>query len=217
MKKSIILSITILLIKAAFSQGSNPNFGIGGKAGLNITYFPDNYSIGQSSTGANAGIVGVMDFGKTATTSLVAEILFNQKGGTNRVSGRNQISAIDIPILFRFSKAIKDELPLKLFFNAGPYIGLNFYRKSIGEVPLNYAKDFTSNLLELGLCGGLGVMYPIGPGVLMVEFRHGFSLTNVVPKSLESNQITSFSLGYIYYMKGQSQEKKDKKIDAGFE
>jgi len=217
MKKIVAFVFIILIVFTSFSQGTRPSFGIGGKGGVNISYFADNFSVGQSAIGANVGAVGIMNFGANGTTSFVAEILFSRKGGANRASGKNEISAIDIPILFRFSKSIKEEIPLKLFFNAGPYIGVNFSRKVTGELPLNYAKDFSTNFLELGLCAGVGVSYPIGPGALFLEGRYAFSITNVVPKSLENNRITSITLGYVYYLQGQTEEQKDKKIDSGFE
>ncbi|MFN0049877.1 MAG: porin family protein [Cytophagales bacterium] len=216
MKRNIIAAFALLFAAGIQAQSSNPSFSLGAKGGINIAFFADNFSSGTSNIVGNAGAVGVMNFGKNGFTSLIGEILFNQKGGTNQSSGLNEINNIDIPILFRYSKTIKEDFPMKLFFNAGPYVGMMVSRKKSDE-PQYFAKDFKSNFLELGLCAGLGGMYPIGPGSVFLEFRYGFSVTNIVPQSFERNQISSISIGYLYHLQGKSQEEKDKKVDGGFE
>lgn len=215
MKIKIFAVCLFLVAENIFAQGGM-SFGVGAKGGVNIAFFADNFSSGTSTVVANAGAIGVMNFGKNGNSALVAELLFNQKGGTNKASGQNQISNFDLPILYRYSTSIKQEFPMKLFFNAGPYFGVVLARKTT-STEANYAKDFKSNFLEMGLCGGLGATYPIGPGNVFLEFRYGFSITNIVPLSSERNQVSSISLGYIYNFQAASQEDKDKKIQGGFE
>ena len=216
MKKNIILIFTTFLYTISVAQSLNPTFGFGGRAGLNISQFNDNFGGGSSAYGANVAGIGVMNFGKYGYTSLIGELVFNQKGGTNRASGENRIYNIDIPVLFRFTKSIKENIPVKLFFNAGPYAGFMLAR-NVKPDSNSYAQDFKENFVEAGLCLGAGFIYPLGPGSVFLEGKYAFSISNVVQNSYERNRLTSISIGYIYQLAGKTQEQKDKKIDGGFE
>lgn len=209
--KKYLLSFTIFYISCAqiSAQGVNPTFAVGGKVGPNFSTITDNFDKQDSKIGFHVGVVGVMGFGKNGNSSLIGEILLNQKGGKNSVSGDNTIYGLDLPIMYRYTKTLKENLPLKLFFNAGPYVGMLLSRSATVKT--------SQQIGEFGFCGGGGLIYPLSIGQIFLEGRYSFALTNVVPETFERNRFTSISIGFIYNIKGKSQEDKDKKIDGGFE
>jgi hypothetical protein len=208
MRKIIAVIIVFFCIKVG-AQNANPTFAVGGKLGPNFSTVVDNFDNASAKAGIHIGAVGVMGFGKNGNSTLVAELLFNQKGGKNQVSGNNNVLALDLPILYRYTMVIKQDFPLKAFFNVGPYVGATLSRKADNKT--------NQRIGEFGIAGGGGLFYPISIGTLFLEGRYAISLTNMVPATLERNRVTSISVGFIYALKGKSQEQIDKTIDGGFE
>ena len=207
--RKIFTVLAVLFCIKVNAQSSNPSFAVGGKLGPNFSTVADNFDNPQSKVGFHIGAVGVMGFGKNQNSSLVAELLFNQKGGKNTASGNNSISALDLPILYRYTMSIKEELPIKLFFNIGPYVGATLSRSADIKTNQSFA--------EFGIAGGGGLFYPISVGTIFLEGRYALSLTNLVPQTLERNRVGSISVGFIYFLKGKNQEEKDKAVEGGFE
>lgn len=212
-----IIPFLLFFFIANFTYSFNPSLAVGGKLGLNAARLSDNYFGGKKSRYAmHMGGVATMGVGKFENLFLVGEFLFNQKGGINLASGENRISTLDLPILIRYVAPIKKDFPLLFFINTGIYTGAIITRKVAGDAD-NYAAKFRRNYAEFGMCIGGGIYYPAGPGNVFLEARYAFGLTNVVSLSYERNRLTSFSIGYLYNLKGKSQEEIDKNVQSGFE
>lgn len=207
MKKLIIFTLAILSYHFTHAQ-----IAIGGKAGVNVSNVIANQSSSndQSKIGFNVGAVGSIGIGSSGKLFGVGELNFNQKGGTNKVSGTNNLGYIELAALLRYTIGFGEAFPLKLFLNAGPYLGIKTGR-------IADSTNYNSNVAEFGLGAGGGLMIPVGPGNLFVEARYSVGLTNLVTQTLERNGVTSFSIGYLYTIKEKSTETQDKGVNGGFE
>ncbi|MDX2190390.1 MAG: porin family protein [Bacteroidota bacterium] len=209
--------ITVNICLLIFSLQTQAQTAIGGKIGVSIANVATNVSDpnAKSKIGVNGGFVFAYGIGN-GKISFVGELLFTQKGGNNIVSGDVNRFYIEIPAMLRYGFSIVESFPLRIFINAGPYLGLGFGQRSGGDA--YYNKDAGStNVMEMGVAAGGGFMYPAGPGNIFVEGRYSYALTNLVNKTLERNEYTAISAGYLYTLKGKSQEEKDKTIAPGFE
>ena len=213
--KFTITSLFILLLIPNI-QGQ---ISVGGRVGANISNVATNGTTGneKSKTGFHVGVIGSMPISKSGKLSVVGELVLNQKGGVNFVSGTNSSFYIELPVMLRYAFSITESFPMKVFINGGPYIGVMASRTADGGPDLKSPNKDASNIMEFGLAGGGGLMYPLGPGSLFVEARHTFGLTNMVSSTLERNYFTSISIGYLYMLAGKSQEDQDKTIQGGFE
>jgi hypothetical protein len=216
MKKIIILLLFGTLPFFAFSQ---LKLGFGGGVGVNFASLNSSFDYGnKSKTGFHIGAIGTMAIGKNDNLFLVGGFDFDQKGGTNVVSGTNSTFYLGIPVLIRYTFSPKQDFPLKIFINTGPYIGMLLGRSVSNPLATSSSENSNSaSFFETGLAFGGGVLYPLGNGNLFLEGRQSFALSSLVKNSLQRNQMFTISAGYIYLLGAKSQEKADKTIDSGFE
>jgi hypothetical protein len=208
--KHFVLIISLSML----SSLAHAQLAVGGKAGVNIANLAANQPIGaeiqESKIGFNVGAVGSLGIGSSGKLFGVGELNFNQKGGKNGVSGTNSLGYLELTALLRYTIGFGEKVPFKLFFNAGPYFGIKTGRKAD-------IAAYNSNIAEFGLSGGGGIMVPVGNGNIFVEARYSFAVTNLVPQTFERNRVTSISIGYLYTLKGKTEEAKDKGVQGGFE
>lgn len=171
---------------------------VGGRTGMNIARTLANDPSGtRSKLGINFGATATYGFGTTKKLAGVAELVFDQKGGTNNSSGKNSFSYIQLPVLLRYHIQPIKETPFHIFINGGIYSGFKV-RTRTTSIDSSTSVVPKSHWAELGITYGLGVKYTLGPGDLFLEYRYGHALTNVRSTSLERNILHSISIGYLY-------------------
>jgi hypothetical protein len=117
---------------------------------------------------------------------------------------------LELAALLRYAIGFGESVPLKVFLNAGPYFGIKTGRSA--EITIG-----SSKAIEFGIGAGGGLWYPIGPGKIFLEARYNVALSNLVPETLERNEYTAISLGFLYTLKAKSSESQDKGVQGGFE
>lgn len=154
---------------------------------------------------------------KTTTTSIV------QIGGGATMSGSSVGEAtfnyLQIPVLLRVEKGFSD---FRVWGNAGPYVGLSlggkrkFVATTIGGFTGNQTLTDERNLksgddiksVDVGLMGGVGAGYKVGPGYITFDARYMLALTTYNPDTALSspgfnpndfkNRSIMLSLGYMF-------------------
>ena len=172
MKKILIVTLSLSLSLAVFSQ-KKWEFGV--KGGVNITtQTTKGESINVNSNykaGYNAGVFGNFFFAKKMAGQV--EILSSQKGSKWNdpyFSGKDNLSYIDIPILFRFQ--IIDLVSV----HAGPQFSFMIKANSIPDSGDKFDASSYYNSTDIGIAVGAEVSLPLKFSVI-VRYIEGLSVT----------------------------------------
>ncbi|MDX2196294.1 MAG: outer membrane beta-barrel protein [Cytophagales bacterium] len=191
---------------------------VGGRVGVNFASVTANEftAMDKSKTGINIGAIGSVPMGKTGKLFGIGELVLNQKGGSNNVSVNNSMVYLEFLPMLRYIISIKDNFPLSVFFNAGPYFGIKFGRSFVPAAASE--TEIKTNTFEFGGGAGGGVMYAVGnSGSIFVEYRHQFALSSLSGTTHERNQLHALSAGYLFHFTAKTQEEVDKGVKNGFE
>lgn len=187
----------------------------------------------ESVTGYTFGAYGFFKFNPIIALQLEAN--FTQLGAKTTTTSIKQIGSttlassfveevtfnyLQIPILLRVEKGFSD---FRVWGNAGPYIGLSLGGKSkfvtttIGGIVDNQTSSPNEQYLksgdaiksvDVGLMGGVGAGYKVGPGYITFDARYMLGLTRTPPDNAVSsgsfnlddfkNRSIMLSLGYMF-------------------
>ena len=172
--------VLILIFALSFYTNHYSQIDLGVIGGLNIASFKADTDISSRWLwGAGA----VLDYNLGNNFSLRTEPMYLKKGGIQEQSDENPKLTIDqsfleIPIFLRYS--LGEET--KLYFLAGPSIGI-LLSSDLEAYVNSYAftadfKDLTENL-DMGLCLGTGVSFPLDRYKLFFELKYMYGLTNL--------------------------------------
>lgn len=125
-----------------------------------------------------------------------------------------QLNYFQIPILTKISIGSEK---VRGFINVGPYLGylLSGKEKNSSQGKEREEKiDFddattkeTINRIDLGVSGGLGIAFKVGPGDIFVEGRYNLGLIDIIKGEVRKqiyyeaiyNRVINFSAGYIFF------------------
>jgi hypothetical protein len=130
-------------------------------------------------------------------------------------TGEVNMDYISVPLLLKakFGKKIK------LYVNAGPYLGILLSSKNIlnaySNVPeIETNTDSTTKSTDFGISGGIGVEIPVGrSGAFTIELRDNFGLTDISDsKETDAPEIklntANLMVGYVFKFGKESVRKK---------
>ncbi len=175
-----LLMLLILVFTFSFMSSTYSQVEVGVIGGINIADFKADVDItSRWLWGAGA----VLNYNLGNNFSLRTEPMYLKKGGIQEQNDENPKLTIDqsfleVPIFLRYS--LGEET--KYYFLAGPTIGILL--SSDLEAYINSftftadMKDLTETL-DLGLCLGTGVSFPIQTNNLFFELKYTFGLTNL--------------------------------------
>ena len=163
--------------------------------------------------------------------SIQPEVMFVQKGEKKEYDGDGfkiteniTLNYVEIPVLVQYKLlGDNDNSGIKLFLQAGPYVGFGLGGKAKSEgngssmeydikfgEPDNRQSStfFLDNSLDFGASFGAGLGLPIGPGSFLIDLRYNLGLTNLMDKqdtqtaqssdNNSKNRYLAFSLGYLF-------------------
>ncbi|MBR4440483.1 MAG: PorT family protein [Bacteroidales bacterium] len=203
-----VVSAALALSSSAFAQ--DIDFGV--KAGMNISNFSEKY--GGSKVNDNKSKIGISlgafaDYSLTDMFAIEAGLQFDQVGSKFEWSEDDEsekittnVNYLTIPINFRANLAVGDN---KLYFLAGPTIGLGLSGKEKAE----YTEDGKTNKTDDALKFGSGdednmkrmnLGFLLGAGFEMtnnIGFRltYDIGLSNLLPKGDGDNSLKTGCLG----------------------
>jgi len=227
MKKQIYLTSLFLIAYIVQSTSLQAQFIVGADLGINSSRLvsKQSYSNPKATMGFRGGITLGYKLDTIDAFQIIAQILYNQKGGrkneiekalifNNQViapqitySEEFKLNYVEVPVMLRFNKMIMPKQKIGLFVNAGPYLrfltsGKVKYKYEGESDEENLSKYYKkSKKIEFGMLGGLGLFYPLNlagmNAKILIESRYTFGLTNVVPEDLSRTRYFSFSAGLI--------------------
>lgn len=200
--KKFITAFTVALVIGALSFDSATAQTIGFKVGptfSNIDEDPDDATVDEGRLTSFGG-GGFIRFG-FAGLSLQLEALAITKGSkvedeTGDDNMELQLDYIEVPVTALFS------------LGNGPYafVGPSFGFEIDCDINVEFAgtessfdcdddsvEGFNRKKLDVGVTGGLGLQFPLGPGSLLVEGRYTHGLTNLNDEPSDDGKIRNRS------------------------
>lgn len=187
MKTKILTTIFLMFVLQTFSF-SQTQFGL--KGGVNLeTEIGNLYDKGDYRTGFNFGYI--INHQINEILSLQGEFLFQEKGSKNDgkdIAPSSEVihkyNYLSIPVFAKLS--FGEQLGLnknhKIFFNAGPFLGMLVDAKE--EIKLNGNTDennITSNAknIDSGISFGGGYQFPIKGITAFIDLRYDLGLNKI--------------------------------------
>lgn len=172
-KYQLLLCLLILCSYQAFSQNSKWSVGIEGGPGLRTLKSKNTY-YSQGTYSLNYTFGDFIEYHFKGKFSLKADLLLEKKGGRTYIPNLPagiktffNTNYLVIPLLGKFSFGHK----LKLFVNAGPYVGI-----LLGQGP----NDAPIENFDLGLTTGMGLTVPLNEHIFInTEIRNNLGLYNI--------------------------------------
>jgi hypothetical protein len=206
MKKSIVMSIGLLII-SAMSYGQ-AQVSIGLKGGLNLSKLDITQGVSNldNRTGFHGGAFCLV---KLAMIGIQPEVLFSKQGSTYTVNTTNyeaNYDYINVPVMLKFY------LPAGLNLQAGPQFGFlsasELINTASGVKDPQSAADLFSQKAEMAVALGLGWDLPFGL-TLDARYNIGLSDITVTPSAAPADvvnfksKVIQISLGYKIFKLGR--------------
>lgn len=192
MKKLFLLGF-LFIATQSFSQNwgkllDRLHFGL--KAGANYSDFTGADFDTKGLTGFHTGALVAIDLSKRF--SIQEEFLYSLQGATRKGGMQDgqdyKLTYLSVPIVLKY------RMPIGLFFEAGPQIGLLIDEK----IPSWNSGDFAEKI-DGGLTAGIGYQMENGLGINARYFRSFTDVTKVKTPGLSTNfQNNSFQMSLFY-------------------
>jgi len=207
MRKSIIVTLSLLILSTASFAGAR----IGLKAGGNWATLITDYDLGDNVT-LSGGFIGGLSFGFGGgdVFEFGPEILFTQKGLRAAVGdsySKLQLNYIEMPLLFKWSFGAPSNVVRPSIFT-GPYgsflLAMNTKSDIDGvEDSESLEIDSTVNRFDAGMILGAGVGVKVGPGRFILDLRWSVGFIPLTDQSqplaqIELNRDFSVMGGYVF-------------------
>jgi hypothetical protein len=213
MKNLIKLSAVVILLTMTMGSFAQSKFRFGPKAGINISNMlaKDNDVNMSKDIKMKIGfhIGGIVEYSFTEKFALEPGLLLSTKGykiDFDGMKGTLNIDYLEIPINAIYKISLGGDA-IKIFFAAGPYLGIALTGKSKSEV----AGQKTEKKIMIG-SGEYKDIKPIdfglniGAGVeiksILFGFQYGLGLANVSPVTTNgakmANRVIGISFGYLF-------------------
>lgn len=169
--------VLIAVLTAAFLSNLNAQLSIGAKAGINVANIitDDGYKKNGLENVILPHFGAMLEIGMGEHFALQPEANFIQKGFNNSVNDvKWQFNYLDLHLMLKYKFNLG---PLRAYVDAGPTAGYALNAsKADNDVDFDLEK---MKQAELGIAGGLGLGFDLGPGVLFVDGRYMMSLSNL--------------------------------------
>jgi Outer membrane protein beta-barrel domain len=216
-------------IRIPASDRKRNYFGI--RAGYNLSTIQDLstlYNI-TGTTGIKTkklpGYMGgiVFNLGLSKAISLQPEILYSQQGFEyeSGIYFKDMIDIVNVPLLL---KVAVGSPKIKIFVNAGPYIGYKLSQKTKTNISgteetetIKFDTDDTDgekdNLFDFGAIGGAGLQFNLGGTLLVLEGRYQYGMADpflykdgkdaTLPKALGHQRVITGTFSLLFPLGGK--------------
>jgi hypothetical protein len=198
----VLFAIVSLTAFADDKDSTKNSFSIGGHIGINNASVSS--GIGRTdlfsyTPGINIGAVANYCFPDLFSVQLELNLIQKGFGAGSHNSNAVALNYLELPIL---AKVLFGENKLSGFINIGPTFGYALSANDNRDV-LASNISFGSNFkrFELGFIAGAGAGYKIGIGMITLEARYGFGLTELAKDSNAKNKGVVILFGYIIPIK----------------
>ena len=196
MKILVKISAICALFILTISANAQMKFDV--KAGLNLAnqkYTYEGSSVSpDSKIGIHLGAIGEMDFSENFTFQ--PGLLFSMKG-CKASDEKLALNYIDIPLNFLYKVDAGD---MKIFGQAGPYLGYALSGKVEDEDIEFGSEDGQMKRLDYGIGIGAGVQF----GNIQASLSYNFGLNNLISGGDSDNSIKNNVLGIsVAYLFGE--------------
>jgi hypothetical protein len=217
-------------IKKSFNDRKHSYIGIRGGYNLaNLEGINEIFASSGIGTGGPKDLPGYMgglvfNIGLSKAISIQPEILYSQQG-FNFADGpifiKLQEEIVNAPLLL---KVAVGSPRIKLFVNAGPYIGYRIGRKSISNFTgsiVTEKEDFDTdnsdgekdNIFDFGAIGGAGLQFNIGGPIITLEGRYQYGMADPIlykdgkdaslPKTEGHQRVMTGTIGLLFPIGGR--------------
>lgn len=189
MKKTLVLAMAFLAMKAATAQRTETHFGI--KGGVNVANMKiENASDGDGRIGFHVG--GLAHIHITNKFALQPEVMFSAQGRRETINGvkyKTNTSYINVPVLGQYM------VGTGLRLQTGPQIGLMVDAESGTE---NNMTDVGDDFKKVDFGWTFGVSYLIPGSGLGFDGRYNLGLSNINDLSTREvkNRVWQFGVFY---------------------
>ena len=206
--KKILVVLLVIFTLASASLAASGITGKGVKLGINFSGIAGSDVISDEwkrKGGIAAG--GFLVFGISESFAIQPEILISQKGAIyeNINNGEvlrawSNLTFLEIPVLANFYIPMNSRTKFHPCLFSGPFLGWKIRGKTRtewrGEITEIEIED--SRALEFGLIFGAGTSFTLGPGKIMIDIRHSWSLTSILKNQEVKNNVLSILFGYSF-------------------
>jgi hypothetical protein len=205
--KKILVVLLVIFTLASVSLAASGITGKGIKLGINFSGIAGSDVSDEWKRKGGIAAGGFLVFGISESFAIQPEILISQKGAKyeNIDNGEvlkawSNLTFIEIPVLANFYIPMNSRTKFHPCFFTGPFLGLKIRAKTRtewrGEITEIEIED--SRALEFGLIFGAGTSFTLGPGKIMIDIRHSWSLTSILKNQEVKNNVLSILFGYSF-------------------
>jgi len=202
----VVVLLVIFTLASVFLAASGIT-GKGVKLGINFSGIAGSDVSDEWKRKGGIAAGGFLVFGISESFAIQPEILISQKGAKyeNINNGEvlkawSNLTFIEIPVLANFYIPMSGRTKFHPCFFTGPFLGLKIRGKTRtewrGEITESEIED--SRAMDFGLIFGAGTSFTLGPGKIMIDVRHSWSLTSILKNQEVKNNVLSILFGYSF-------------------
>jgi hypothetical protein len=192
---------------ASVSLAASGITGKGVKLGINFSGIAGSDVSDEWKRKGGIAAGGFLVFRINESFAIQPEILISQKGAKYESINNGEVlkawsnlTFIEIPVLADFFIPMNSRLNFHPCLFTGPFLGLKIRGKSKiewrSEITESEIED--SKAMEFGLIFGAGTSFTLGPGKIVVDVRHSWSLTSILKNQEVKNNVLSILFGYSF-------------------
>jgi hypothetical protein len=195
--KKLALVLTVFTA-SVFGVNAQVQFGI--KAGANLSTFTGDAEGAKSQIGFNAGVL--VKIPVADALSVQPEAYYSGQGAKGNESGTDfnlHVNYINIPVLLKY------QLPVGVFFETGPQLGLRMSAKLKAE---GQSVDMKDSYKSTDFSWAFGAGYQLPSLPLGIDLRYNLGLANIAAGDGDGSVKNGvFQLG-VFYLFGEGSSKK---------
>ena len=205
--KKILVVLLVIFTVASVSLAASGIAGKGVKLGINFSGIAGSDVSDEWKRKGGIAAGGFLVFRINESFAIQPEILISQKGAKYESINNGEVfkawsnlTFIEIPVLANFYIPMNGRTKFHPCLFTGPFLGLKIRGKSKiewrGEITESEIED--SKAMEFGLIFGAGTSFTLGPGKIMIDVRHSWSLTSILKNQEVKNNVLSILFGYSF-------------------
>lgn len=205
--KKILVVLLVIFTLASVSLAASGITGKGVKIGINFSGIAGSDVGDEWKRKGGIAACGFLVFGISESFAIQPEILISQKGAKyeNIDNGEvlkawSNLTFLEIPILANFYIPMNSRTKFHPCLFTGPFLGIKIRGKTRtewrGEITEGDIED--SKGMEFGFIFGAGTSFTLGPGKIMIDVRHSWSLTSILKNQEVKNNVLSILFGYSF-------------------
>jgi len=205
--KKILVVLLVIFTLASVSLAASGITGKGVKLGINFSGIAGSDVSDEWKRKGGIAAGGFLVFRINESFAIQPEILISQKGAKYESINNGEVfkawsnlTFIEIPVLANFYIPMSGRTKFHPCFFTGPFLGLKIRGKTRtewrGEITESEIED--SRAMDFGLIFGAGTSFTLGPGKIMIDVRHSWSLTSILKNQEVKNNVLSILFGYSF-------------------